>query len=109
MTMKKRSWILLMAAALAIQACTGWGQGQRAKIDLPAHAAATAPRRDAPVVIVGAGLCGLTLAHELKKAGIDALLVEATPRIGAASKRSSSPMAPRPKHTWRSMSSAIPP
>lgn len=82
MTMKKRSWILLMAAALAIQACTGWGQGQRAKIDLPAHAAATAPRRDAPVVIVGAGLCGLTLAHELKKAGIDALLVEATPRIG---------------------------
>jgi monoamine oxidase len=82
MTMKKRSWILLMTAALAIQACTGWGQGQRAKIDLPAHAAATAPRRDAPVVIVGAGLCGLTLAHELKKAGIDALLVEATPRIG---------------------------
>lgn len=55
MTIKKRSWILLMAAALAIQACTGWGQGQRAKINLPAHAAATAPRRDAPVVIVGAG------------------------------------------------------
>lgn len=109
MTMKKRSWILLMAAALAIQACTGWGQGQRAKIDLPAHAAATAPRRDAPVVIVGAGLCGLTLAHELKKAGIDALLVEATPRIGGRVQTIHVSDGATAEAHWRSISSAVPP
>ncbi|HEX5754667.1 MAG TPA: FAD-dependent oxidoreductase [Archangium sp.] len=38
--------------------------------------------REAPVIIVGAGLTGLTLAYELKKAGIDALLIEASSRAG---------------------------
>lgn len=33
-------------------------------------------------MIVGAGLTGLSLAYELKKAGIDALLLEAAPRVG---------------------------
>jgi len=47
----------------------------------PATAAATI-RTDAPVVIVGAGLSGLTVAYELKKAGIDALLLESSPRVG---------------------------
>lgn len=54
----------------------------------PAAAPATSPaaartiRTDAPVVIVGAGLSGLTVAYELKKAGIDALLLESAPRVG---------------------------
>jgi monoamine oxidase len=40
------------------------------------------PRGEAPVVIVGAGLTGLTTAYELRKAGIDVLLLEAAPRPG---------------------------
>jgi monoamine oxidase len=40
------------------------------------------PRAEAPVVIVGAGLTGLTTAYELRKAGIDVLLLEAAPRPG---------------------------
>ena len=39
-------------------------------------------RTDAPVVVVGAGLAGLTVAYELKKAGIDALVLESSPRFG---------------------------
>ncbi|HYO59343.1 flavin monoamine oxidase family protein [Archangium sp.] len=68
----------LLVAALAIQACTGWQEGTREETGLPEQTR----RREAPVVIVGAGLTGLTLAYELKKAGIDTLLVEAAPRIG---------------------------
>jgi len=34
------------------------------------------------VVIVGAGLAGLTAAYELKKAGIRASIVEGSPRVG---------------------------
>lgn len=34
------------------------------------------------VLIVGGGLTGLTTAYELKKAGIDALILEASPRVG---------------------------
>ncbi|AKJ01415.1 monoamine oxidase [Archangium gephyra] len=76
-----KSWLRfswLMTMALALQACAGWSQRTH-------PCAATHPAyqgREAPVVIVGAGLTGLTLAYELKKAGIDALLVEAAPRIG---------------------------
>jgi monoamine oxidase len=44
--------------------------------------AAAAVRTEAPVVIVGAGLTGLSVAYELKKSGIDALLVETSPRVG---------------------------
>lgn len=61
---------LLLVAALTLQACT------------PSRKGIHEPRREAPVVIVGAGLTGLTLAYELKKAGIDTLLVEAAPRLG---------------------------
>ncbi len=39
-------------------------------------------RTDAPVIIVGAGLAGLSAAYELKKAGIDALLIESSGRVG---------------------------
>jgi monoamine oxidase len=40
------------------------------------------PRSQAPVVVVGAGLTGLTTAYELRKAGVDVLLLEAAPRPG---------------------------
>ncbi|MET0556353.1 MAG: NAD(P)/FAD-dependent oxidoreductase [Vicinamibacteria bacterium] len=45
-------------------------------------ARADEPRASAPVVVVGAGLTGLTTAYELRKAGIDVLLLEAAPRPG---------------------------
>lgn len=50
----------------------------------PAGAAArpAAPRASAQVVVVGAGLTGLTTAYELRKAGLDVLLLEAAPRAG---------------------------
>jgi monoamine oxidase len=41
-----------------------------------------APRLNTTVLIVGGGLTGLTTAYELKKAGIDSLILEASPRIG---------------------------
>ncbi|SEL04938.1 monoamine oxidase [Stigmatella aurantiaca] len=72
----------LLVALLALQGCAGWSQEKRGGTESAAPPAAVAPRKDAPVIIVGAGLTGLTIAHELKKAGIDALLVEASPRVG---------------------------
>ncbi len=47
-----------------------------------ADAAAASIRTSAPVVIVGSGLTGLTIAYELEKAGIEALVVESAPRYG---------------------------
>lgn len=47
-----------------------------------AAAVAAGPRTQAQVVIVGAGLTGLTTAYELRKAGVDVLLLEAAPRAG---------------------------
>ena len=41
-----------------------------------------APGVDAPVIIVGAGIAGLTCAVYLKQAGIDALLLEASDALG---------------------------
>jgi monoamine oxidase len=40
------------------------------------------PQGETPVVIVGAGLTGLTTAYELRKAGIEVLLLETAPRPG---------------------------
>lgn len=39
-------------------------------------------RSEAPVIIVGSGLTGLSVAYELKKAGIDSLIVESSQRVG---------------------------
>jgi monoamine oxidase len=47
-----------------------------------ARAAGAVPPSRAQVVIVGAGLTGLTTAYELRKAGIDVVLLEAAPRAG---------------------------
>src|SRR5262245_59101977 len=65
----------LAAALLAICGAAS----ARAAAPAPAPAG---PRTRAQVVIVGAGLTGLTTAYELRKAGIDVLLLEAAPHEG---------------------------
>jgi monoamine oxidase len=72
----------LLMVALALQACAGWNQQKYAETCGSPQAEAVTPRKDAPVVIVGAGLTGLTIAYKLKEAGIPSLLVEASPRVG---------------------------
>jgi monoamine oxidase len=62
----RRSVAAAGATAALIGACT------RAK----------APRKDADVIIVGAGLSGLFAAMTLKDAGLSCLVIEASPRIG---------------------------
>lgn len=75
----------LLVALLVVVGCASSPavppQGGTATAATP-QAVATASRDDAPVCIVGAGLTGLTLAYELKKAGIDSLLLEAGQRVG---------------------------
>ncbi|WP_332368172.1 FAD-dependent oxidoreductase [Spirosoma telluris] len=41
-----------------------------------------APGVDAPVIIVGAGIAGLSCAVHLKQAGIQALILEASDGVG---------------------------
>lgn len=40
------------------------------------------PPPKVPVVVVGAGLTGLTTAYQLRKAGIDVRVLESNPRSG---------------------------
>jgi monoamine oxidase len=62
--------------------CTKWSQSATAPREPWLATAGVVARTDAPVLIVGAGLTGLSLAYELEKAGIDALLVESSSRVG---------------------------
>ncbi|MCC6572627.1 MAG: FAD-dependent oxidoreductase [Planctomycetes bacterium] len=62
---------LAAGAALGVSACA-------TTIDLDKERAKNGPR----VVVVGAGLGGLTCAYELAKAGIKAAVYEASPRVG---------------------------
>ncbi len=56
------------AAALALQSCAPWLGGTR--------------RIEDPVVIVGAGIAGLTAAYRLRQAGVPVRILEAQNRIG---------------------------
>jgi monoamine oxidase len=79
-----------IAVALLLAGCAAQGSppvaapaAAPAAVAVPAPAsAAAAIRTDAPVIVVGAGLAGLTVAYELDKAGIEALVLESSPRIG---------------------------
>lgn len=87
MSNKPLRWLHALLAALLV-ACATTPVPQPAVTAATATTAPTAPadaaaiRTSAPVVIVGAGLAGLTIAYELDKAGIEALVVESSPRVG---------------------------
>ena len=78
MSMKWPAFSRLLVAIVVVLGVLGCASSRPASPEVAAGAA----RDDAPVCIVGAGLTGLTLAYELKKAGIDSLLLEAAPRVG---------------------------
>lgn len=66
----------ITAAGVSLGACT---DNQLAPVDEPRAAKGTAPQR---VVIVGAGLAGLTAAYRLRQNGIVATVYEASSRLG---------------------------
>ena len=74
--------IRLLGAALVVLGCATMPPASRDAGVGTQRGTSPAARTGAPVCIVGAGLTGLTLAYELKKAGVDSLLLEAAPRIG---------------------------
>jgi monoamine oxidase len=69
-----------LALALAVGVAVWIGAAR--PLAAAAAAARSAPRAHAAVVVVGAGLTGLTTAFELRKAGIDVVLLEAAARAG---------------------------
>lgn len=62
--------------------CYKWAPSAMAQREPWLATGGVVARTEAPVIVVGSGLTGLTVAYELKKAGIDALIVETSPRVG---------------------------
>lgn len=62
--------------------CYKWAVTARSAPEAWLATGGVVARTEAPVIVVGSGLAGLTVAYELKKAGIDALVVESASRIG---------------------------
>ncbi len=58
----------------------GSGSQEATHDDVPPAPGVAPPA--APVVVVGAGLAGLTVAYRLRQSGIDAVVLEATRRVG---------------------------
>jgi monoamine oxidase len=62
--------------------CYKWSSSAAAHPEAWLATGGVVARTDAKVIVVGSGLTGLTVAYELKKAGIDALVVESASRVG---------------------------
>ncbi len=79
-TVSRRSFVAGSSAAVAALALTGCAPAARSPVG-----GASLPNRqssDEPVVIVGAGIAGLTCAYRLRQAGIPVRVMEAQTRTG---------------------------
>ena len=86
MTMTRRNFIQSLGAVAGVEAVyrtmqalglSGAGEAHAAILDLPPGSG-----RGKSVVILGAGISGMTAAYELSKAGYDCTILEATGRAG---------------------------
>ena len=69
----RREFIKKSGAGLAVATLTPM---------VTARVFSSTPESDRRVLVIGAGLAGLTCAYELKKAGFDVILLEARTRPG---------------------------
>ncbi|HYO18719.1 MAG TPA: FAD-dependent oxidoreductase, partial [Dermatophilaceae bacterium] len=70
--------VVLAGAGIGLAACTGSPQSPAAATPSPTASAAVGAR----VVVVGAGLAGLTAAYRLHQAGVASRVFEARDRVG---------------------------
>lgn len=72
-----------LGALLALWVAAIAGQGPAAaRLLAPPESTPAVPAREATVVVVGAGLAGLTTAYRLQQAGIDCVVLELADRVG---------------------------
>lgn len=78
--LSRRSFVAGSSAAVATLALTGCAPGTRSGQTTPSFP--TVARTDEPVVIVGAGIAGLTCAYRLRQQGVPVRIMEAQSRTG---------------------------
>lgn len=80
--LSRRSFVAGSSAAVATLALTGCAPGTRGGQAAPPMPMPSASRTEEPVVIVGAGIAGLTCAYRLRQQGVPVRLMEAQSRTG---------------------------
>ena len=77
-----RYFCLLVLSLVLLTGCQDKTPSASSLTPTPPPLAEKQPPGDVDVVIVGAGLSGLTTAYELKKAGLSYHVLEMEPRVG---------------------------